>query len=202
MGSAPPLKAKETWGIYDADGKLNTEETAKNVYTKFTTSSKGKVPNFPPFKAIKGAGIEYNDFLIKLTTAVNGAYSTKKTETNKHLWAAFDNTLEKINIARTRDHGPYLIDAAKTHFANINLDIKIVEEKLGSNPSTSTEWKTVDWMSTAAEAEKSSIPIQDSIDKFLDGFYRGTDSSLEEARKHYQVILLYKRITDRILSCR
>lgn len=202
MGSAPPLKAKETWGIYDADGKLNTEETAKNVYTKFTISGKGKVPNFPPFKAMKGAGIEYNDFLIKLTTAVNGAYSTKKTETNKHLWAAFDNTLEKINIARTGDHGPYLIDAAKTHFANINPDIKIVEEKLGSNPSTGTEWKTVDWMSTAAEAEKSGIHIQDSIDKFLDGFYRGTDSSLEEARKHYQVILSYKRITDRNLSCR
>lgn len=103
LGSAPPLKALETWGIDDADGKLNTEETAKKVYTKLTTSTVNKVPNFLPYKATKGAGIEYNDFLLKLTTAVNSTYSTKKTDANKHLWASFDSsTLEKINIARTQ----------------------------------------------------------------------------------------------------
>jgi hypothetical protein len=202
MGSAPPLRAGQKWAIYDADGKLNTEETAKNVYTKFTTSGVGKVVNFPPFKAMKGAGIEYNDFLVKFSTAVNGAYSTHRTDANNHLWEAFDDTLEKINIARTGDHGPYLVEAAKTHFAEINPEIKIVEEKFGSNPSTGKEWKTVDWMSTAAEAEKSGIHIQDSIVKFLDGYYRGTGALHKEARKHYQVIVSYKRIADRIQDCR
>lgn len=79
------MRAKQTWGSYDADEKLNSEETAKNVYTLFTTSPKGKVVNFPPFKAMKGAEIEYNEFFIKLSIVDNGAYSTKKSEDSKHL---------------------------------------------------------------------------------------------------------------------
>jgi hypothetical protein len=44
-------------------------------------------------------------------------------------------------MARARNHGPYLIEAAKN---KLGASMEIVEQDLGKNPATGEDWKTVD----------------------------------------------------------
>lgn len=198
LGRAPQPRG---WSATDpATGRLDTRQTAVNCYNIF--QGRGRpVPNFPAYKAMKGNVWEYNDYILKLSTKVNDAFMKKKTDVNRYLWEDFDDTREKINVARAGDHGPHLIPAAR---ANLN-GITIHTQNLGNNPATGALWETVDWARTANDARANGVAdAQTRIRDFLDDFYRGTANtqSARQARQHFQVFRTYKRVQDRTISCR
>ncbi|RYP66168.1 hypothetical protein DL771_007944 [Monosporascus sp. 5C6A] len=202
LGKAP--SGGTSWSVLDkSTGRLDTEATAKNCYKIFTTSL-GKnphVPNFPPYAAMKGAW-EYNYYIMKLSQKANDAWWRKKNDNNKHLWESFDNTREKISVARAGDHGPYLINAARKALGGT---MTIHTQNLGKNPATGEVWETVDWKETAKQAKANGVADVDKhIRDFLNDWYHGTndDKDYRSARDHHQVIRSYKRVADRTQSCR
>lgn len=54
------------------------QETAINVYKKFMASSVGRVPNPPPYKFLKDAKEEFNEFINRVTDVVVKAAPTKE----------------------------------------------------------------------------------------------------------------------------
>lgn len=101
------------------------------------------VPNFPPYKAMRGASDNFNQYIEKLGTVVNNARRSHGTSANKHLWDGFDATLEKIDIARTGDHGPYLIKEAEETLGKKGFDIK--RQKVGINPISNPRLSGKQW---------------------------------------------------------
>ncbi|KAF2809812.1 uncharacterized protein BDZ99DRAFT_345753, partial [Mytilinidion resinicola] len=166
MGNAPTPRG---WQVLDpATRRLDTQRTAENCYRIFTTRGRGRVPNFPPYSAMKNT-YEYNDYLIKLTKKVNDVWMKKSTVANKQLWEDFDSTREKISVARAGDHGPYLLNAAR---ASLGGTMTIHTQNLGNNPATGAVWETVDWKETASQARTSGIAdAQTRIRDFLDSWY-------------------------------
>lgn len=202
LGKAPQ---RTGWSIHDKTGRLDAERTAANCYKIFAGQPGMKpgnpVPNYQPYTAMKNVW-EYNDYILKISQKVNDAWQTKKNDYNKHLWENFDSTREKISVARAGDHGPYLINAART---SLGGTMTIRTQNLGSNPTTGDSWKTVDWKETAKEAKAKGVADADTrIRDFLNDWYRGTqnDDDHRNARSHHQVIRSYKRVADRTLSCR
>jgi hypothetical protein len=82
-------------------GEIDTEATARKCFEVYTKRV-NKVKNFPPYVVGKGQ-IEFNDLIKMVKDVVNKAYREKGTEDNKHLWESFDETTDKILIARTGD---------------------------------------------------------------------------------------------------
>ncbi|GFG26430.1 hypothetical protein IFM61606_06411 [Aspergillus udagawae] len=177
----------------------NIQETAKALYTKYTTPPNKKVTNFPPYKAMKGASGDFNAYTLKLGNLVKDAW-LHKTDANKHMWDDFDDTLEKINIARAGDHGPYLIKEVKAKLGMPNeMDIKLMN--LGDNPisNPTTQWETVDWKATADAAKAKGINNVDKLIKDVRTHWYTTDKSASE---HYALFKAYKRVGDLMQSCR
>ncbi|KFY07989.1 hypothetical protein V492_06643 [Pseudogymnoascus sp. VKM F-4246] len=198
LGKAPTVKKGDAWVGLDDKGNLDSEKTAKNCYRIFSTSDarNKNVKNFPPYTAMRDTW-EYNEYIMKISTKVNDAYRTHKTEANKHLWERFDDTRAKISVARAADHGPYLIEAAKDKFGP---DLPLSRQDLGINPVTGMPQETVDWKMTALQAKVKGIRNANTdILRFLQDFYSGSD---KHARDHAQVIRSYKRVADRSQSCR
>ncbi|PKX89207.1 uncharacterized protein P174DRAFT_335142, partial [Aspergillus novofumigatus IBT 16806] len=142
------------------------QETAKTLYTHYTTPPNKRVTNFPPYKAMKGASGDFNAYTLKLGELVNNM--RHRTDANKYMWEGFDKTLEQINIARAGDHGPFLIEAAKRKLGTPNnMDIKLMN--LGDNPisNPTTQWETVDWKATAEAAKTKGI---ENVDKLIRDF--------------------------------
>ncbi|KAI2471449.1 hypothetical protein F4781DRAFT_111731 [Annulohypoxylon bovei var. microspora] len=198
LGKAP---TQTGWTVNDSDGKLDPVETAKKCYTLFTThpGKNPKVPNFPPYVAVKDTW-EFNDYIKRVTDTVNNTYKNKGGSDNRGLWDRYDTTLAKVSEARSGDHGPYLIEAAKAKLGS-KMDIQI--QKLGpdgKNPATGEAWETVDWRETVSQAKAKGVPdVDKEIRGFLDDFY---GANKKTARDHLEVIRSYKRATDRNLKCR
>jgi len=105
---------------------------------------------------------------------VNDAWRLHGTTANKHLSDGFDAALDKIKIARTGDHGPYLIKKAKEDLGKRGIDIK--RQKLGINPISNppAQWETVDWAATSQAAKAKGIPdVDKEIRQFRHNWYRG-----------------------------
>ncbi|PHH90081.1 hypothetical protein CDD83_4589 [Cordyceps sp. RAO-2017] len=201
LGRAP---RQTGWARYNAaTGRLDAEATAKNCYRIFAAQGgNAKVPNFQPYKALKGATGEYNDYIMQLSKVVNDAWWKKKRDNNKHQWAEFDSTVRLINIARTGDHGKYLIPAVEQGLGHI---MNIKRKSLGNHPVTGEGWETVDWKETAAAAKKAGVAdYHTHFTHVLNDLYRGTqtDNNHKSFRDHHQVIRSYKRVEDRSRSCR
>ncbi|KAL3952699.1 hypothetical protein ACCO45_012642 [Purpureocillium lilacinum] len=181
----------------------NIEETAKLVYAHHTTPPNKKVPNFPPYKAMKNADNDFIKYNEKLGTVVNDARRAHGTASNKHLWDGFDATLDKIHTARTGDHGPFLIRAAQEKLGkNLGFDIKL--RQLGINPISvpPAQWETVDWAATSQAAKAKGIPdVDKKIRDFRYDWYKGP-KKVQAAADHYAVFKSYKRLNDQRLSCR
>ncbi|KAF7128463.1 hypothetical protein CNMCM5793_003193 [Aspergillus hiratsukae] len=177
------------------------EETAKRVCMHYTTPPNKKVKDFPPWKAMKGATDDFPDYTLKVGRVANDAWR-HKTDENKHLWDGFDDTLDKVNIARAGDHGKFLISAAEDKLGKPNgMDIKRV--KLGVNPLDGKPWETVDWKATADACK--SKPIKDCdrlIRDFRNDWYTNEKTRDKRARDHYVLFKSYKRIGDQARSCR
>ncbi|GIK03430.1 hypothetical protein Aspvir_007499 [Aspergillus viridinutans] len=174
------------------------QETAKALYTKYTSTPNGKVTNFPPYKAMKGANGDFNTYTLKLGELVNNM--GHRTDANKHLWEGFDNTLEKIKVARAGDHGPFLIEAAEARLGQPNgMDIKLMN--LGDNPlsNPTTQWETVDWKATAEAAKTKGI---ENVDKLIKDFRTAFYTNIKSAREHYALFKTYKRVGDQVQLCR
>ncbi|KAF3484077.1 uncharacterized protein GIQ15_03401 [Arthroderma uncinatum] len=172
------------------------DETSKVLYHHYTSMVKNMiVPNYPAYKAMKGADMDYNRYLERPGKLVNDA-AMHKTEANKHLWEKYDSSLEKIKAARAGDHGRFLVPAAK---ADLGSKMEVVLEHLGSNPVKPSEvWETVDWAATEEKAKKDGVAdYEDLIDKFKSTFY-GT----RVAREHLVVEETFKRMADTARSCR
>ncbi|EAW25196.1 uncharacterized protein NFIA_106850 [Aspergillus fischeri NRRL 181] len=175
------------------------QETAKALYKQYTTPPNKKVTNFPPYKAMKGADSNFNDYTLKLGKVVNDAWR-HKTDANKNLWDGFDASLEKINIARAGDHGPFLIKEVEAKLGKPNgMEIKLMN--LGDNPisNPTTQWETVDWKATADAAKTKGIKDVDKLIRDVRTRWYTNDKS---AGDHYAVFKTYKRIGDQARSCR
>ncbi|KFY35673.1 hypothetical protein V494_05713 [Pseudogymnoascus sp. VKM F-4513 (FW-928)] len=202
LGKAPTVRKGDSWVGLDDKGNMDAEKTAKNCYRIYSTSEgKNKnVKNFPPHNALRDTW-EYNEYIMKLSTKVNNAYRTHKTEANKHLWERFDDTRAKIGVARAADHAPYLIKEA---IDKLGADFPLKRQDLGKNPVTGMPQETVDWKLTALEAKEKGIPNASAeISKVTSGFYiKDKDGKPSSALKHLQVMRSYKRVADRTQSCR
>ncbi|KAK4072793.1 hypothetical protein Purlil1_13271 [Purpureocillium lilacinum] len=146
---------------------------------------------------MRGASDNFNQYIEKLGTVVNNARRSHGTSANKHLWDGFDATLEKIEIARTGDHGPYLIKEAEETLGKKGFDIK--RQKLGINPISNppTQWETVDWAATSQAAKAKGIPDVDKlIREFRYEWYKGPRAN-GDARKHY---VGCKAVVDRLVG--
>ncbi|RYP50303.1 hypothetical protein DL768_004156 [Monosporascus sp. mg162] len=175
------------WSVY-TNGRLNVERTAENCYRIFASqpnmNPRNPVPNFRPDTTMKGVW-EYNDYIMEISQKFNDAWWKKKNDNNKHLWEDFDNTREKIDVARTGDHGPYVISAARNALGGT---ITIHTQKLGNNPATGGVWETVDWKGTANQARASGVANAEArIRNFLDDWYCGDQDDLDHknARSHH-----------------
>ncbi|GFF62613.1 hypothetical protein IFM60648_00667 [Aspergillus lentulus] len=158
----------------------NIQETAKTLYTK-------------------GASGDFNAYTLKLGNLVKDAW-LHKTDANKHMWDDFDATLEKINIARAGDHGPFLIEEVKAKLGIPNeMEIKLMN--LGANPisNPTTQWETVDRKATADAAKAKGISNVDKLIKDVRTHWYTTDKSASE---HYALFKTYKRVGDLMQSCR
>ncbi|KAI0882846.1 uncharacterized protein GGS22DRAFT_168931 [Annulohypoxylon maeteangense] len=198
LGKAPTTTG---WSVNDSSGKLDPEGTAKQCYKLFTSApgKNPKVPNFPPHVAVKDAW-EFNDYIKRVGDTVNKTYKNKGNSDNRNLFDSFDTTTEKVSESRAGDHGPHLIDAARTQLGGA-MDIKTESVGGGSNPATGETWETVDWRETAAQAKAKGVPdVDKKIQGFLKGFYGVGGNS--QARSHRVVIQSYKRVADRSQSCR
>ncbi|KAI0181181.1 hypothetical protein GGR52DRAFT_21744 [Hypoxylon sp. FL1284] len=197
LGKTPTPK---DWAVNDSSGNLDPEATAKNCYDKFTNAQgkNPKVPNFPPYVAVKDAW-EFNDYIKRVGDTVNNAWSKKGNNDNKKLWDDFDKTMDLVSESRTGDHGPHLIDEAR---AQLGSKFEIITEDVGSgkNPATGETWQTVNWRETARQAKEKGIEnVDKDIQGFLKGLYGGNN---KQAKDHRVVISSYKRVIDKSKSCR
>ncbi|KAI1410090.1 hypothetical protein F5Y13DRAFT_76873 [Hypoxylon sp. FL1857] len=197
LGKTPTPKG---WSVNDSSGKLDPEGTAKQCYKLFTTAQgkNPKVPNFPPYVAVKDAW-EFNDYIKRVGDTVNKVYKSKGNMDNRRLWESFDATLAKVSESRAGDHGPHLIQEAKASLGG-KMDIQTQSLGTGKNPATGDVWETVDWKETAKQAKAKGVPdVDKEIQGFLKGFYGGGN---KQAKDHRVVIQSYKRVTDRCQGCR
>ncbi|XDG05349.1 hypothetical protein ABKA04_004964 [Annulohypoxylon sp. FPYF3050] len=187
------------WTINGPDGKMDIEATATNCYKKYTSGGKkAKVPNFPPWVAMKDKW-EFNDYIKSIGNTVNNAYKDKGNTGNKGLWDNFDATLAKVAESRSGDHGPFLVKEAKAKLGG-KMEVKIQNVGSGKNPATGETWETVDWKGTAEAAKAKGVPdVDKEIQGFLKDFYAKTNKN---ARDHRVVMQSYKRVDDRSQSCR
>jgi hypothetical protein len=77
---------------------------------------------------------DFNRYTLKLGEIVDRAAGNHRTDANAHLWDRFDDTLKQMDVARTGDHGRFLITAAER-----GLPFPIVQENLGVNPISNPE---------------------------------------------------------------
>jgi hypothetical protein len=78
---------------------------------------------------MKGGNVwVFNDYIIKLSTKVNDVFWKKKTDATRYLWEDFDGTRERIDVARTGDHGPHLIDAARRDLGGITIHTELGQQ--------------------------------------------------------------------------
>lgn len=148
---------------------------------------------------MKGASGDFNAYTLKLGILVKDAW-LHKTDANKHMWDDFDATLEKINIARAGDHGPFLSEEVKAKLGIPNeMDIKLMN--LGPSPisNPTTQWETVDWKATADAAKAKGISNVEKLIKDVRTHWYTTDKSASE---HYALFKTYKRVGDLMQSCR
>ncbi|KAM5342305.1 hypothetical protein ACJ41O_013271 [Fusarium nematophilum] len=125
-------------------------ETAKKVYDQFVTKEKKPVPNFPAYKAMKGADGDFNKYNIRLAEVVALA-SKHKTEASEALFDGFESSMKQAKVARAGDHGAHLIEAAEEQLGTPNkMEIKKMD--LGVNPVDGKNWYTVDWQATVKAA--------------------------------------------------
>ncbi|KAI2782389.1 hypothetical protein F4815DRAFT_463088 [Daldinia loculata] len=188
------------WSVNGSDGKLDPEGTAKQCYKLFANGlgKNPKVPNFPPYVAVKDAW-EFNDYIKRVGDTVNNTYKNKGNSGNRGFWDSFDATLDKVSEARAGDHGPHLVQEAKAQLGG-KMDIQIQKLGSGNNPATGEVWETVDWKETAKQAKDKGVPdVDKEIQGFLKNFYGGSN---KQAKDHRVVIQSYKRVTDRSRSCR
>ncbi|KAI1810270.1 hypothetical protein GGS20DRAFT_594847 [Poronia punctata] len=206
LGKAP----KQTgWSVYDQNGNLAAEQTAKQCYKLFTSGlgNNPKVPNYPPHNAVKDSW-EFNDYIKRIGDTANRTYKNKANANNHVLFGSFDTTLEMVSVARAGDHGPFLIQAASNSLGPKMVTIQ--KQGLGSNPVTGAVWETVDWKETAKQAKARGVAnADDLIEAFLKDWYSGPTGPNDpnykdkvEARNHRVVMQSYKRVTDRSQSCR
>ncbi|KAL7913907.1 hypothetical protein GGI35DRAFT_490322 [Trichoderma velutinum] len=166
-------------------------ETAINVYKTFTASNVGKVPNPPPYKFLKDAKDEFNDFISRVSDVVVKAAPTKKNAATQALFDGFKASLDQVIDARAGDHGPFLIKAVEAK----GITAKRIKVGTGKNPATGETWETLDWAKTEADAEAAGKA--DAMADFKDEFYKPRT----QGRKHKTVMETYDRVKENIKSC-
>ncbi|KAJ4316381.1 hypothetical protein N0V84_007896 [Fusarium piperis] len=190
-------KADPKWkAVGDEDQNTRTPDirkTAVNVDKLFNTPPRDGIPNTPPFKAMKGAGNNYNEFIVEVGEVVALA-SKHKDAGNQHLFDQFQSCLDQIKVARTGDHGAYLIEATERDLGKKHgMEIKTMD--LGVNPISDPpeRWLTVDWMATSVAARKAGITNSDQL---ITDFRKKWYDENEVAAKHRAVITSYKRVDN------
>lgn len=123
---------------------------------------------------------------------VDFIYRKQNSNKNHMLFEQFDNTRDKINIARTGDHGDHLIEEAREHMKGV-----VYTKSIGKNPATNEDWRTVDWAETARRGRANGDNVAANIRDFRRAFYGPGSAALH----HLQVIRSYKYTNDRAVSC-
>lgn len=107
---------------------------------------------------------EFNDYTSKLGKVVEDVWKSKAGSFSSQQMALFngrDACLEKVNIARTGDHGPHIIQQAKAVLNSQGIDVKVMD--LGENPiKPGNHWETVDW--EAASRAPSPVILKREVD--------------------------------------
>lgn len=199
LGRAPTDK---DWGVFDSNGNMDTVETAKKCYTRYTTApgKNPKVYNFPPYTCLKNSNNVFNDYIERMGDVVDNTYKNKATDANRGLFDSFDATLAHVSEARAGDHGPYLVKEAQDKLGG-KMEIQIQNVGTGKNPATGEPWETVDWNETANKAKANGVAnVDKEIADFLDGFYGPNGNN--QAKDHHAVINSYKKVADRRITCR
>ncbi|RSL72595.1 hypothetical protein CEP53_000993 [Fusarium sp. AF-6] len=192
MGKADP-KWKVVAGEDQNTRTPDIKGTAININTLFTTPPRSKVPNTPPFKAMKTTSANYNKFILDVGEVV-AASSKHKDATNQHLFDQFQSCLDQLKVARTGDHGPYLLEHARERLGKAKgMEIKTMD--LGVNPVSDPpeRWSTVDWAATSLAARKAGIT---DSDKLINDFRKKWYSDDRTAGQHHAVIKSFKRVDD------
>ncbi|KAL2138563.1 hypothetical protein VTI28DRAFT_6600 [Corynascus sepedonium] len=205
-----PRSEGESWGVIDSETKrLKIKETAIKCYELYGAapdpSGSGKtrkVSNYKAYNVMKGASPDFNDLLIKMGDLVNDLYVRKGTWIPKDLFDDFDEAWRQLTVARTGDHGPYLIKEAKKQLGET---MTIVTENLGANPVGGGDWETVDWAATVKKARENGIEDAGKLVKdMLQELYHGDQTSFKyrSARSHRQVMKSAKMVTAKSRRCR
>ncbi|KAJ3573085.1 hypothetical protein NPX13_g4830 [Xylaria arbuscula] len=186
------------WTVNDASGNLDTEKTAAQCYDNHVKEGKA-VKSPPPYTGWLKDTWEYNDYITKLGKVADDTAKNKRTDENKHLWAGFDDTRDKILTARTGDHGPFLIREAERRLGS---KMQIYKEDLGKSPGTGEKWETVDWAETFKQASLRNVKNPGrEIANFVKDWYHGPMKS-KSASDHLQVMKSYETVADRAWTCR
>jgi hypothetical protein len=78
-----------------------------------TRSSQKRVFNLPPYKFLKDAKDDFDDFISRISDVVVKAALTKKTDATKELFDGFKASFDQVINARAGDYGSYLIRAVE-----------------------------------------------------------------------------------------
>ncbi|KAI1110527.1 hypothetical protein F5Y14DRAFT_360547 [Nemania sp. NC0429] len=179
------------------------EETAKKVYAHFAAATKGKVPDWQPYRILRNGNSDYASSINKVADQVaKAAADGRNTGAARTLFERFAETTTQIKTARVGDHGPFLIDATEK---KLNPQgITVVQETVGSgqNPvDPSKSWKTVDWEKTMSGAVASKKFSEAEILKITtttrEEFYNGDPT----AQDHRVVITSFDIAETRAKGC-
>lgn len=218
----------ELVGPPGADQKTKTpdvEETAKVLYKHYMETAsrenrKLEVPNFKAYDCMKGAGRDFYKYTQELGQVVNKAWKYR-TNDNAYLWNGFDETMDKLDVARAGDHGPWVIEAFKKQFKNtegmvivtkpvrVNVENPLIEViptikwtdqpgKIKKKPKAK-KWETVDFEESAQKSMDNGV---EDASKLLNDYRAEWYRDSFSAREHLELIKVYKGIEDLKLSCR
>lgn len=200
----------DNWEVKDADNNMDVEETAKKCLSRYTDKTlypgaHGSVFNFPGYVALKGAGREYNDYIVRLGNTVVRTAQTKKTADNQHEFDKFDALTEMILTARAGDHGKYAVPAAEKELGASN----VVRNDLGPDPLSTREppehWYSVNWEATKLKAS-SDPDLSKKVSAYHSKMYdeNAKDSKVRDektAYEHSQVVNTYKQVRAELATC-